>query len=142
MQSMMKYLALLLVFVIVMFCANCASASEQVQILNLKINGNSVPVEWESNASVEALKNLAPVTVKMSRYGGFEQVGSLGAKIVRNDTHTTTQPGDIVLYSGNQIVIFYGSNSWAYTRLGKIKLSERELRAILQNQDVNITLSN
>ena len=53
-------------------------------------------------------------------YGGFEQVGSIGQSLPRNDSQTTTQAGDIVLYSGDQIVIFYGSNSWAYTKLGHI----------------------
>ncbi len=56
----------------------------------------------------------------MSMYGGFEQVGEIGTSLPRNDVQTTTSAGDIVLYSGNQIVIFYGNNSWAYTRLGHI----------------------
>jgi hypothetical protein len=74
-------------------------------------------------------------------YGGFEQVGSIGQAISRDDKQTTTEPGDIVLYSGNQIVVFYGSNSWAYTRLGKIDLTEKELKDLLSNGDVTITLS-
>jgi hypothetical protein len=80
-------------------------------------------VEWEDNESVEALKELCqegPLTIRMSMYGGFEQVGSIGQSLPRDDSRTTTQAGDIVLYSGDQIVVFYGSNSWAYTRLGHI----------------------
>ena len=73
-------------------------------------------------------------------YGGFEQVGSIGQSIVRNDRQTDTHYGDIVLYSGNQIVIFYGSNSWAYTRLGHVNLSQQEMRNLLGNGDVSITL--
>ncbi|MBQ1849408.1 MAG: hypothetical protein II139_03475, partial [Lachnospiraceae bacterium] len=57
------------------------------------------------------------------------------------DKQTTTSAGDIVLYSGNQLVVFYGSNSWAYTRLGKINLNEKELKNLLSNGDVTITLS-
>ena len=74
-------------------------------------------------------------------YGGFEQVGSIGQNLTRNDKQTTTEPGDIVLYSGNQLVVFYGSNSWSYTRLGKINLSDEELENLLGNGDVTITLS-
>ncbi|MBR3031707.1 MAG: hypothetical protein IKH92_01660 [Clostridiales bacterium] len=109
----------------------------------LKINGTEVPVIWESNDSIKELKGIADggLTIEMSMYGGFEQVGPIGKSIISNDEQTTTSPGDIVLYSGNQIVIFYGSNSWAYTRLGKIDLSEEELRNLLSNGDVTITLT-
>lgn len=73
-------------------------------------------------------------------YGGFEQVGSIGQSIVRDDEQLTTSPGDIVLYSGDQIVVFYGSNSWSYTKLGHIDMSEGELTELLSNGDVTITL--
>ena len=82
-----------------------------------------------------------PLSIQMSMYGGFEQVGSLGTSLTREDERTTTQAGDIVLYSGNQIVVFYGSNSWAYTRLGRITdKSAGELEELLGNGDVTITL--
>ena len=78
----------------------------------------------------------------MSMYGGFEQVGALVTDLPRNDVQTTTSAGDIVLYSGNQIVMFYGSNSWAYTRLGKVTdTSSDEMAELLGNGDVEITLS-
>ena len=91
---------------------------------------------------VEAMKklpmpmNLIRILVNMSMYGGFEQVGPLGQSISRDDKQITTEFGDIVLYSGNQIVVFYGSNSWAYTKLGHIDLSEEELTQLLGNGDV------
>ncbi len=106
----------------------------------LKINGEEYPVEWENNESVEALKALCPLTVKLSMYGGFEQVGSLGKSLPKNDEQTTTNYGDIVLYSGNQIVIFYGSNSWAYTRLGPILADKEIMEETLGNGDVTIEL--
>jgi len=106
----------------------------------LMIDGEEYPVEWEENESVEALKELCPLTVKMSMYGGFEQVGSLGESLPRNDEQIKTGYGDIVLYSGNQIVVFYGSNSWAYTRLGHIDMTQEELTVLLGNGDVEITL--
>ena len=109
----------------------------------LKIDGTEVPVIWENNASVDDLKALAEngLSIEMSMYGGFEQVGPIGQSITSNDEQTTTLPGDIVLYSGNQVVVFYGSNTWAYTRLGKVDLSEEELTALLSNGDVTITLT-
>ena len=108
--------------------------------MRLLIGEIEVPVTWENNVSVEALKELSPVTIQMSMYGGFEQVGPIGQSIVRNDVQTGTSYGDIVLYSGNQIVIFYGSNSWAYTRLGHVDLSQQEMRERLGSGDVAITL--
>ena len=108
--------------------------------MRLLIGETEVPVTWENNASVEALKELSPIAIQMSMYGGFEQVGPIGQSIVRNDVQTETSYGDIVLYSGNQIVIFYGSNSWAYTRLGHVDLSQQEMREMLGGGDVAITL--
>ena len=108
--------------------------------MRLLIGETEVPVTWEENASVEALKALGPITIQMSMYGGFEQVGPIGQSIVRNDIQTDTSYGDIVLYSGNQIVIFYGSNSWAYTRLGHVDLSQQEMQDLLGSGDVAITL--
>lgn len=78
----------------------------------------------------------------MSMYGDFEQVGSIGTSIPRNDVQTTAQAGDIVLYSGSNIVVFYGSNSWAYTRLGRItNLTDAEFTDLLSNGDAAIILS-
>ena len=113
--------------------------------LTLSVGGTELDVAWEDNASVDALRELvrsAPLTVQMSMYGGFEQVGSLGTSLPRNDVQTTTDAGDIVLYSGSNIVIFYGSNSWAYTRLGKIQgMSAEELSALLGSGDVTVMLT-
>ncbi|MBQ6383146.1 MAG: hypothetical protein IJJ42_06090 [Clostridia bacterium] len=106
----------------------------------LKIGGTEVPVTWEDNPSVDALRELLPLTTEMSMYGGFEQVGSIGRDIVRDDEPTDTDPGDIVLYAGNQIVVFYGNNSWAYTRLGHIELTQQELEDLLAHGAVTLTL--
>lgn len=116
---------------------------EDTQTLKMMIENTVVDVIWEENASVEELKELAVsgLTVPMSMYGGFEQVGPIGQSIARDDEQIATAPGDIVLYSGDQIVVFYGSNSWEYTRLGKINISEDELTELLGNGDVTITLS-
>ncbi|QFJ56370.1 cyclophilin-like fold protein [Pseudobutyrivibrio xylanivorans] len=111
----------------------------------MTIGDTKVNVDWEDNRAVEALRDMAKdgdVTIKMTMYGGFEQVGSIGQSLPRDDKQTTTSSGDIVLYSGNQIVVFYGSNSWSYTRLGHISdKDEAEMTELLSNGDVNITLS-
>ena len=113
--------------------------------LKMTIGGTEVKVKWEENESVEALKELCretPLTISMSMYGGFEQVGPIGARLPSDDVQTATGAGDIVLYSGNQIVVFYGTNSWAYTRLGHIEDRDAEgMKALLGNGDVSITIS-
>lgn len=116
-----------------------------VKTLTMKIGDTTVTVDWEDNESVAALSELVkdkPLTIQMSMYGGFEQVGSLGTSLPRNDSQTTTAAGDIVLYSGNQIVVFYGSNSWAYTRLGHVTdKTAAEMAELLGNGNVTITIS-
>lgn len=111
--------------------------------MRLYISDTEVPVTWEDNDSVKAIMDMISeqsLTIQMSMYGGFEQVGELEQTIIRDDKQITTDPGDIVLYAGNNIVIFYGSNSWAYTRLGHINLSDDQLKDLLGNEDVRITL--
>ena len=113
-------------------------------MMQMTINDTPVTVAWENNESVSALKELAMdgLTIQMSMYGGFEQVGSIGQRLSSHDVQTSTSSGDIVLYSSNQLVVFYGSNSWAYTRLGHITdKNPEEMRTLLSNGDVNITLS-
>ncbi len=78
---------------------------------------------FSENSGAQAWKELlanGPITIAMSDYGSFEKVGSLGQSLPTSNRQTTTQSGDIMLYQGNQIVLFYGSNSWSYTPLGKI----------------------
>lgn len=114
---------------------------QEAKAMKLSIGETEVPVTWEDNLSVVDLRTHLPLTIQMSRYGGNEQVGSIGQNIVRDDKETTTKAGDIVLYSGNKIVIFYGSNSWAYTRLGHVNLSQQEMTELLSKRDVKITLA-
>ena len=119
-------------------------AEEKQEVINMTINNTPVTVAWEDNEAVAALKAAVksePLTISMSMYGGFEQVGSLGMSLPKNDTRITTSPGDVILYSGNQMVVFYGSNTWAYTRLGHITdKTPAELTQLLSNGNVTITL--
>ncbi len=137
----MRIIAAVIFFAVMIFVMGVASCSAD-SAMKIYVDGVSLNVEWEDNESVKALMKLAPVTVKMSAYGGFEQVGNLGRNLPRNDTHITTKPGDIMLYSGNQIVIFHGSNSWAYTRLGKITgITKAGLAEILNKPGITLKIS-
>ena len=120
-------------------------SEEAEKAMRLYINDEEIFVAWEDNESVSALRELVSddtLRIEMSMYGGFEQVGSIGQNLPRNDKQITTEPGDIVLYSGNQIVVFYGSNSWSYTKLGHITEQDIErMTELLNSGDVMVTLS-
>lgn len=91
--------------------------------MNVQIGDRTFTATLEDNAAVRELTELmkqAPISISMSDYAGFEKVGALGRSLTTENHQTTTSAGDIVLYNGNQIVIFYGSNSWSYTRIGRI----------------------
>ncbi len=107
----------------------------QEETLVLSINGTVLDVQWEENETVAELLAYVHdenIMVNTTIYGGFEQVGSLPQSFSRNDTQMTTGPGDIALYSGNQLVLFFGSNSWSYTKLGHINgMSVEELSELL-----------
>ena len=117
---------------------------QEAETMKLWIGETAVAVAWEDNDAVRALRELVaeqPLTIEMSMYGGFEQVGSIGTDMPRNDEQTTTQAGDIVLYAGDQMVVFYGSNSWAYTRLGRVTdKTAGEMAELLSHGDVTITV--
>ena len=108
--------------------------------MKLYIDDEEVKVTWCDNVSVSALKEIAPLTITTSRYGGFEQVGPIGQYIESDDTQMTTAPGDIVLYNSSNIVLFFGTNQWSYTKLGHIELDQNELRRLLDKPSVTIAI--
>lgn len=113
--------------------------------MKLYINEKEIPVIWENNESVHELENDVEnkdIIISMSMYSNNEQVGSLGKSYPSNDTQTTTQNGDIVLYNSNQIVVFYNPNTWEYTMLGKMSLAQEEVTDLLSNGDIELKLSN
>lgn len=120
---------------------------KEITAMYIYINGNRLEVTLAANAAVDELvKRLkqGDITYTASDYGNFEKVGSLGFGLPASNTQITTQPGDVILYSGNQIVLFYGSNSWSYTRLGKINgYSAAQLRTLLGagNGSSQVTIS-
>ena len=101
---------------------------------------HSLAATLANNSSAMAFYELlqkGPVTIKMRDYGSFEKVGPLGTTLPRNDTQITTTAGDIILYQGNQITIYYDTNSWNFTRLGKVdEVTQAELKKILGKGDV------
>ena len=120
-----------------MLLMGCAAASSQLAAsssetesvedtamkMKIEVNGSTFTATLADNAAADALVDWVeegPVTLELSDYAGFEKVGPLGRSLPASDSQTTTHAGDIVLYQGDQIVLFYGSNSWSYTRLGHI----------------------
>jgi len=107
------------------------------------VQSTTFTADFADNESADAFRELlgdGSLTVSMSDYGGFEKVGSIGQSIPRNDTQISTKTGDIMLYQGDKIVIFYGSNSWSYSRLGRIdNASAEDLISALGNGDTDIT---
>ena len=124
---------------------NRQSKEEIIDMIKIKVNNNVLEVKLEDNEAtkslVERLKN-GDITVNANEYGGFEKVGNLGFSLPRNDTNINTSAGDIVLYQGNQISLFYNSSSWSYTKLGKVQnISSKELKNILGSGNVTLVLS-
>ncbi len=115
--------------------------------INISIDGQTRTIILDNNAATRELAaalKQAPITYEATDYGNFEKVGSLGRSLTTSNQQITTQPGDVILYNGNQIVLFYGSNSWNYTRLGRIDYeSLDELKSFLKvgKGRISVTLS-
>ncbi len=131
----------ILIFLAVILLTGCSKDSEvmaqtMTQKLYITIDGKTLSVVLVDNTATQTLVAVlqeGDITFEAHDYGGFEKVGTLGRSLPTNDSQTTTQAGDVILYNGNQIVLFYGSNSWSYTRLGRIEYSSQaELESFLK----------
>ena len=113
--------------------------------ISITVGTQTISATLADNSSADAFLELlkkGDVTVDMSDYGGFEKVGALPESIVRNDEQITTEPGDIILYQGNQITIYYGVNTWSFTKLGHVNgLSQAELKTVLGSGGVTAVFS-
>ena len=119
------------------------SAARAETLVQIAIGDQPLTVRLADNESAAALKALlanGPVTLPASNFGGFEKVCPLGTRLPSHDEYTVTQPGDVMLYAGSNIVLFHGSNSWEYTRLGWID-EMTNLSDILSGNENEITLS-
>lgn len=159
----MKKILLLLTAMLLCCCSSDSEVKAEVPVKNITqnfainqtsmdkmyitIGGMTQKVTLVNNAATQALVaklQQAPVTVTLNSSGGFEIWGALGFSLPSNNQQITAQPGDVILYSGSNICLFYGTNSWSYTRLGKIDgLSESELRTFLKagENNIGVTLS-
>ena len=143
----------LMVAVIALLTNSCSSEEAQAQSsttymdINITIEGKTLPVRLVDNSATRELVaalQQAPITYEADDYGGFEKVGALGRSLPTSNSQITTDAGDVILYSGNQIVLFYGSNSWSYTRLGRIEYQTLdELKTFLKAGQgrISVTLS-
>ena len=113
--------------------------------LLISVNGHELTASFaDSTAAAELAEKLKaePVTVSLNEYGGFEKVGRLPWALTKTDEKIDTEPCDIMLYQGDQMTIFYNSNSWSYTKLGHIgNITQEELKSILGEGDVTVTLA-
>ncbi|MEZ5103038.1 MAG: cyclophilin-like fold protein [Draconibacterium sp.] len=122
------------------------SVSAQETKIKLTVNGQTTltaaMVDNSSAAAFIELLKKNSLTIEMRDYGNMEKVGSIGTTLPRNDEQITTSPGDIILYQGNALVIYYAPNSWNFTRLGKIdNITQDELKAVLGDGNVTVTLT-
>ncbi len=144
----------LLMMAAALLVISCSSEETQAQEQNsetmsqkmyITIDGKAFPVQLVDNSATQTLVAAlqdGDITYEASDYGGFEKVGALGRSLPTSNTQITTQAGDVILYSGNQIVLFYGSNSWSYTRLGRMEYStQSELEAFLKAGQGNVTVT-
>ena len=117
--------------------------SEEAPMLKITVGEQELLATFADNPSAQEFQELlaqGPVTVEMSDYGGFEKAGPLGTTLTRSDESITTEPGDVILYQGNQITIYYGTNSWNFTRLAKIN-DPTDLKAKLGEGTIRVTFS-
>ena len=119
----------------------------EITAMYVYVNGNKLEVALASNSSVDALVALlkeGDITYTANDYGGFEKVGAIGHNLPQNNTQINTQAGDVILYQGNQICLYYGNNSWNFTRIGKINgYTASQIGTLLGagNGSVQVTLS-
>lgn len=131
------------ILIVLMILASFMASSQTKVLLNVGANSMTASLA-DNEATRELIKLLekGAITIDMNDYGGFEKVGALPESLPSSNTQITTVPGDIMLYQGNNIVIFYGSNSWSYTRIGKIDgATVSNLKQFLGSGSLSLTLS-
>ncbi|MCH5221074.1 MAG: hypothetical protein J1F05_01940 [Muribaculaceae bacterium] len=119
-----------------------ANAQTKIEIT---IDNNTMCATLAENGATKALiekLSSGPITITMDNYGGFEKVGALPWSLPASDTRITTKPGDIMLYTSNNIVIFYGTNTWSYTPLGVLDSTiSSEISAFVGSGTKKVTIS-
>ncbi len=115
---------------------------EESEAMLLEVNGYTFEVELENNTSAKALKEYVSKEkriLSLDDYGNFEKVGDLGITLPRNDETITTKEGDLILYLGNKLCLYYNQNTWDFTKLGHIK-DTTHLKEAIGKGSVQVTL--
>lgn len=118
---------------------------ETAEKMKIQVGDTVFTVTLAENSSVDALKELmedGPLTLEMSDYAGMEKGADLGVSLPQNNVQMNTQAGDVILYQGRTFVIYYDTNSWSLTPIGKIdNVDAEKLKEALGTGDVTVTLS-
>lgn len=118
---------------------------QEGNIMKITVGDKILTAVLSDNSSADAFKEIlssGPLTIDMSDYGNMEKMGPIGQSLPTNDEQITTAAGDIILYMGNSLVIYYDTNSWNFTKLGKIQdITQEELKEILGADNVAVTFS-
>ena len=128
---------------LIILMSNCSIHSQSK--LYITVNGvtkTATLVQNKATSELISLLEKEPVSLSMTENGGFEKVGDLPQSLTTSDVRQTAQSGDIMLYVGNVLCIFYGSNTWAYTKIGTLdNMTSEEIKQFLSGNPVNVTLS-
>ena len=124
---------------------NIETEKQEMKTLIITVSGKSLEADFADNSSAKALADVlakSSITYQADDYGNFEKVGDLGQSFPKNDENITTEPGDIILYQGHNLCIYYAQNTWSFTRIAKIKgVSKDELKEFLGEGEITVTLS-
>ena len=114
-------------------------------MIKIEANGTVLKVKLCENSSAKAVKELlkdGALTLPLKDYAHMEKFGSFGRQLPVNDEYITTEPGDVILSEGHLLVIYYASNTWNFTRLGKVQnMGAADLKRVLGKGEVTVTLS-
>lgn len=148
MKFFVRCLVIIPLFLLLVSCSQKKSKTENDMItmknIQLAIDQKPVEVTWEKNTTVKELQERlleGELKLNLTSYGHFEQVGPLGFELVSQDKQQTAKPGDIMLYNGENLVLFHGKNAWAYTKLGQMTVDDAELAELLDKPQVLVSLS-
>lgn len=135
---------LMMALILIVMCVRTDVYAADDSVFYISADGKQIKVQMVDNAATRELKSMlaeGDLTISMTR-NSFEQYGSLGKTLPAEDTSITAKAGDVLLYNSNILCIFYGSNSYSYTRIGKVQdLSNDEIKDILSDKNLTITLS-
>ncbi len=142
---MKKIICVALIFAMLFTITACGNSGEEEMKLKIQVGDTTFTATLAENSSVDALKELmadGPLTLNMNDYANMEKGADLGVTLPQNNEQMNTQAGDIILYQGRTFVIYYDTNSWSLTPIGKIDNVDAEsLRTALGDGDVTVTLS-